>query len=128
MTVSNGYTSASTSFTGSEALKFRASNIINPRSLQPTGTFLFEIKSSGGYSIYTVTNPTLTVSTPATFGTTTIIQTLGTNGATTSYTWTFVTTSQLIAGDIFKIIPPSTISFGTSPACTGVTGLASSLS
>jgi hypothetical protein len=127
MTVTNGYSSGSISFTGSNALKFSASNIINPRSLQPTGTFLFEVKSSVGDEIYTVTNPTLTIATAATFGSITITPTLGTNGVTTSYTWTFTTTSLLVAGDIFIITPPSTVSFGSTPTCTGVTGLTSSL-
>jgi hypothetical protein len=113
MTISNGYSSSSQSFTGSEALKFTATSITNPRSLQPTDPFLFEIKSSGGNDIYQVNNPTLTVASAATFGSVTITQALGTNGVTTSYTWAFTTTSKLVAGDLFKITPPSTISISS---------------
>lgn len=126
MTVSNGYSSGSQAFTGSEVLSFTATSITNPRSLQATSTFKFDVKSSGGYSIYTVTNPTLTMTTAATLSSVAITQTLSTNGASTSYTWSFTTNSKIVAGDIFKITPPSTITF-SSPTCTGVTGLASSL-
>ena len=93
-----------------------------------TGTFTFEFKSSGGYGIYIVNNPTLTVTTAATFSAMTITQTVGVNGAQTSYKWTFTSTSKLTAGDYFKIVPPSTISFSSSPSWTGITGLATSLS
>lgn len=84
------------------------------------------MKSSGGGGIYTVNNPTLTLTTAATLGAISIIQTLGTNGASTSYTWSFTTNSKLIAGDLFKITPPSTISI-SSPTCSGIINLAVSL-
>lgn len=129
MTITNGYSSGSQAFTGSEVLSFTATNIINPRSTTPTSTFTFNIKSSGGTNdIYAVTNPTLTISTASTFTSATITPATGTNGALTSYTWQFTTSSVLVAGDIFKITPPSTITFSSSTSCTGNTGLASSLS
>jgi len=126
MTVSNGYSASSQSFTGSQALKFTATSITNPRSLQPTGTFAFAIKSSSGSDIYTVTGSTLAVTTASTFSSVAIAQSVGTNGASTSYTWTLTTNSQLVAGDLIKITPPSSIVVA-SPSCSGVTGLASSL-
>ena len=126
LTVSNGYSSGAQAFTGSEALSFTVSSVLSPRSLEPTSTFLFEIKSSGGDEIYKVTNPTLTMTTTATFGSAVITPTLGTNGASTSYTWTLTTNSKLVAGDFIKITPPSTISFSSS-TWTGTTSLAASL-
>lgn len=126
MTVTGGYSSAKQAFTGTEALSFSATSIVNPRSLKPTDKFYFYVKTSGGSTIYSVNNPTLTITTAATFGSSTISQALGTNGATTSYTWTFTTNSKLVSGDYFKITPPSSITI-SSPTCTGITGLSSSL-
>ena len=128
MTVSGGYSSGAQSFSGTQALKFSATSITNPRSLKPTSTFTFEFKSSGNYGIYIVNNPTFTATTAATFSSMAITQTVGTNGATTSYKWTFTTTSMLSAGDYFKIVPPSTISISSGPSWTGITGLATTLS
>ena len=128
LTVSNGYSSGSQTFTGTQALKFSTTNIVNSRSLKPSSVFQFDIKNSAGGLMFSVSNPTLTLTTAQTFTTVSVSSGTSVNGASTNYTWTITTNNLLNSGDFIRISPPSTVSFSSSPTWTGVSGLASSLS
>ena len=127
ITVSNGFTSGSVA--GGTSLSFSIGGILNPVSMATTSSFSVQTYDSSGYSI-DYRNSGITVAMTSVNQFTSIGLTLGSyvNGATNTYTFSFVASSPISDGNYIFMTVPSTVTLPTSPTWVGTVKLASSLS
>lgn len=126
ITVSNGFQTSN--LAAGTQVSFSMGNIRSPVSTQTTSSFTYTTFDSSNYQIDTRSSGiTVTMTSVNDLQSASVSLGSSVNGATTAYTFTIVASSPLINGDKIYIRVPSTITPSSSPTCTGVTALASSL-
>ena len=126
ITVSSGFSTGNVA--GGTSISFSIAGILNPVSTATTSSFSITTYDSTGNQIDTKTSG-ITVVMTSVNQFTSVGLTLGSyvNGATNTYTFTFVASSPISDGNYILITVPSSVTPPTSPTWTGTQKLSSSL-
>ena len=126
ITVVDGFQSSA--FAAEGTISFDIDGILNPRSLQPSSTFMVKTQTSDEFLINQLTSDiTVTMTSVSQFNLVSISSTSLVNSASNNVTFTINSPSELIDGDILSITFPSQVTLPSSFTFVGMMNLASNL-